>query len=318
MRVCYLIQTHKDPNQVCRLISTIKAASPTCFILISHDYTHCDFPATQLQSFSEIALIPKTVKGIRGDFSLVQAHLDAISWLLENQIHFDWLINLSGQDYPIRSPAQFEAMLGTATDDGFFEYFDILSSDSPLGIREGMDRYFYQYWRSKFQLNRFQKLVLKPIKTLINISQPWVRANLVYGLSIGLKASNPPFNPEFRCYGGSFFKALSKKAVIHLDQYLKEQPNLIAYYVNTRQPDESFFQTVLLNLSELKFSNYQWMYTDFSGTKAGHPRTLNQDDYPKLIQSEAYFARKFYSKNCEIFAQLDRHIFDASVQGKRI
>lgn len=314
MRVCYLIQTHKDPLQVCRLISTIKAVSPTCFILISHDYTHCDFPDVELQSFSNMALIPKTMGGIRGDFSLVQTNLDAMGWLLENKINFDWLINLSGQDYPIQSPAKFETMLATRTDDGFFEYFDIFSPESPLGIREGKDRYFYQYWRSKFQLNPLQRLVLKPVKSLINISQPWVRANLVYGLSIGIKASHPPFNSEFRCYGGSFFKGLSKQAVIHLYQYLEEHPKLIDYYVRTRQPDESFFQTILLNMPQLKFSNYQWMYTDFSGTKAGHPRTLNQEDYPKLIESDAYFARKFDSKNSQILNLLDRQIFDSSIQ----
>lgn len=313
MRVCYLIQTHKDPPQVYRLVSKIKEKSPNCFILISHDYTNCDFSSSLLESFTDVALIPKIAEGFRSDFSLVQGYLDSISWLLENEIHFDWLVNLSGQDYPIKSPAKFEEMLASRTDDGFVEYFEVLSVDSPWG-KQGKERYYYQYWRLRFQPNLWQKLILKPIEILINISQPWIRMNIAYGLSIGIKAKQIPFHKNFRCYGGSFFHVFSYRAIIYLHRHAQENPQLIRYYTNTLNPDESYIKTVLINADELNISNYQWMYVDFSETKSGHPQTFSDSDYPQIIKAEGYFARKFDSKNSKIFDLLDDHIFKNKLQ----
>jgi hypothetical protein len=307
MRVCYLIQTHKEPIQVCRLVSRIKKVSFHCFILISHDYSSCDFPSSLLDSFSNVALIPKTARGFRSDFSLVQAYLDSISWLLENEINFDWLVNLSGQDYPIKSPRELEEMLAHRKDDGLTEYFEVLSSESPWG-KQGKERYYYQYWRSSFQPHLWQKLILKPIEILINKLQPWVRMNLAYGLSIGIKAKKTPFHQNFRCYGGSFFHVFSYRSIMYLHHHAQKNPSLISYYRRTLNPDESYITTVLINANELNICNYQWMYVDFSQTKLGHPQTFSKKDYPKLIKAEGYFARKFDEKS-EIFDLLDHHIF---------
>lgn len=313
MLICYLLQTHNHPLQACRLIATLKKASPNCFVLVSHDYANCDFPSTLVEAFSNVALIPKAAQGFRSDFSLVQSHLDAIAWLLEKQIEFDWLVNLSGQDYPIKNPREFEAMLATRQDDGFVYYFDILAPDNPWGTA-GKNRYYYQYWRSRFQPNTWQKLLLKPFELLINHSQNWLRMNLAYGLSIGIKAKNPPFNANFRCYGGSCFHVISQRAAHYLHQQAQKNTYLIRYFSKTIIPDESYLKTVLLNAPNLNISHYQWMYTDFSGTKAGHPRVLDQTDYDKLIHADNYFARKFDYKNSEILDLLDQHIFNDSIK----
>ncbi len=309
MRVCYLIQTHTNPPQTCRLIATLKKASPNCFILVSHDYTNCDFPSHLIENFSDVALIPKLASGIRSDFSLVQAYLDAIAWLLENQIQFDWLVNLSGQDYPIKHPTEFEAMLAARQDDGFVSYFDILSLDSPWG-KEGVNRHYYQYWRPRFSLRPWMKLLLKPLEILINRSQTWLKINLAYGLSIGIKAKYHPFDENFRCYGGSYFQVISQRAALFLHHHAQENTALIDYFSKTLNPDEAYQKTVLINAPSLNIANYQWMYDDFSGTKAGHPRTLNHTDYDKLIQANNYFARKFDSNQSKILDLLDNHLFN--------
>jgi hypothetical protein len=312
MRICYLIQTHKHPQQVSRLISRLQQTGSDCFVLVIHDFDNSDFPAELLRPFANVHLLAKTVRGIRGDFSLVQSYLNAIDWLFQNQIGFDWLINLSGQDYPTQSTTQLAAWLATCPEDGLFEFFEVFSTASPWGIREGEERYLYQYWRSNLELNRCQKAALKPLQLLINSSQPWLRLDWAYGLSLGIKAA-APFKPDLRCYGGSFFKILSYRAVRYLQSYVQTHPDLTRYYLRTRQPDESFMQTVLLNAPDLKFSNANWMYYDFSETQSGHPRNLNQTDYAKLIQPNVYFARKF-EPDSEVLDLLDRRIFDSSVQ----
>jgi hypothetical protein len=147
---------------------------------------------------------------------------------------------------------------------------------------------------------------------LINAIQPWLKIDLIYGLSIGIKAVPSPFNQAFRCYGGSCFHVCSSQTAIYLYHYSQENSERIRYFSRVIVPDESYIKTVLLNTPQLTFANYAWMYADFSETKSGHPRTLSKDDYSKLVQSEAYFARKFES-NSEVLDLLDRRIFDTLI-----
>ncbi|MFM6290640.1 MAG: hypothetical protein ACKN9E_15105, partial [Microcystaceae cyanobacterium] len=121
-------------------------------------------------------------------------------------------------------------------------------------------------------------------------------------------------NDKFRCYGGSFFHIISYQSAAYLHQQAQENISLIRYFSKTLNPDESYLQTVLVNAPTLNISHYQWMYTDFVGTKAGHPQILDQIDYHKLIHADNYFARKFDANNTQILDQLDQHIFNDSIK----
>ena len=309
MKVLYLIQTHKNPDQIYRLIQTIKKSSPSSQILISHDFKGCSLDTKTLGNFQDVHIIRGS--GGRGDFSIIQGYLNAVEWILSNNIKFDWLFNITGQDYPIQPLPQIEKFLADTKYDGFLEYFDVLSESeqNPWGSREGSDRYLYQYWRSGGYLSLWQRALVKIPRMVINNAQPLVRLNSSYGMMVGVRTNSSPFDEKFACYAGSYFKTLSRKCVEYLHEFCHKNPDLISYYERTCIPDESFIQTVLVNSGLFNLCNDHKRYIDWTGTRHGHPRLLTSQDYPAIIKSSAHFARKFdITQDSEILDMLDARI----------
>jgi len=303
MKVLYLIQTHKNPEQIYRLVQTIKKSSPKSFVLISHDIKGCYLDESPLRNLPDVEVIRG--EGGRADFSIIQGYLDAVEWLLSRKIQFDWLFNISGQDYPTQPLPQVERFLAETKYDGFLEYFDVLSdSEQNLwGSREGRDRYLYQYWRSGGYLSTWQRALVKIPRMAINNVQSLIRINSSYGLMVGLRSSSSPFNDLFVCYAGSYFHTLSRKCVEYVYNFCKQNPSIIKYYINACQPEESLIQTILVNSRLFSLCNDKKRYIDWTEKHLGHPRTLTTKDYPSLIQSNSHFARKFDIKQ-------DRKILD--------
>lgn len=312
MKVLYFIQTHTNPEQIQRLVNTIKKTSSDSYILISHDSTFCSLDNTLLTSMPEVEIIQlKKENGVvRGSFAENQAYLDAIQWIFDHNIYCDWFVNLSGQDYPTQSLFLFENFLATTNFDGFLEHRDILSKDSYYG-KYGRDHYLYQYWHSGLQLAKWQRGLLKPFRIVLNNSQPLVRVDSSYQFSVGVRSFSGIFNSSFRCYGGSYFKILSKKCIEYLYETSKQRDDLIAYYKRTVVSAESFVQTILANSGLFNLCDNNNFYIDWTGTKHGRPNILTVADYSKIVETkDVYFARKFdIKKDSKILDLLDERIY---------
>jgi hypothetical protein len=310
MKICYFIQTHKNPAQIYRLIHSIKKLSPNSQIIVSHDSTSCTLDVDALENLAGVRVF--LVESVnRGDFTQVQNYLDSVDWLLTNKIDFDWLINLSGQDYPIKSLAQIEKFLADTKYDGFMSYRNILSQPTRWDTKMCLARYFYQYKIFTKNLSKWTETLLKPLK-IINYFQPWFRVNFTYGIKIGVKAKTP-FNRDFVCYKGSYFCTLSRKCIEYLHLVSKTNSNLVDYYKRVDVPDESFLQTLIINSGFFNICNECKHYIDFSKTNSGHPQSLTTDDYINLIQSDRHFARKFDpSLDSEILDLLDSKVLQLS------
>jgi len=301
MRVCYIIQTHKNPKQISRLVQTIKKSSPKSYILLVHDFTACSLNEVPIQELAEFEVLQLNGKGKRADFSMLQGYLDALDWIFNCRIDFDWLINLSGQDYPTQSLLEMEKFLDNTFYDGFLNYYQVISNRSPWGIREGRERYFYHYWHSSNSLSAWQRALLKPLRILINNTQPLIRFNCSYdNLMVGFKTQANPFSHDFLCYGGSYFHTLSKKCVQFIHNFSKQNTSFVDFYRRTSVPVESFIQTVLINSNLFNICNDNKRYINFSRSRHGHPKILTVEDYSILAnKSGIYFARKFDAEKDE-------------------
>ncbi|WP_208346679.1 beta-1,6-N-acetylglucosaminyltransferase, partial [Aetokthonos hydrillicola] len=257
---------------------------------------------------SNIEVIP--AKGSRGvDFSIIQNYLDAVKFLKDNNIHFDWLINITGQDYPTQPLSETQKFLAETTYDGFLEYFEVFSKESHWSIREGYTRYYYKYNQLLSHLPEGQKEILNYLK-VINYIQPFFRLNFSYGVTVGLRSSTP-FNEKFICYGGSFFCTLSRKCVEYLYEFSISNTDVVNYYKGVCVSVESYIQTVLVNSQLFNLCNNPKRYFDFYKTRNGHPRILTTNDYPLIVQSNTHFARKFdLSRDSKILDLLDTRILE--------
>ena len=309
MKICYLLQTHKNPKQIERLVHRVKQLSPDAQVLISHDFANCDLDRSLFQDLADVEIIPS--QGGRGNFSTVQSYLDAVEWFLNSGRKFDWLTNLSGQDYPIQALSDVEKFLEQTDNDGFIEHFEVFSKQCPWKPQEGYSRYFYKYQTLVSHLSEWQKELLKPMKAL-NYVQPFFRVNFSYGITLGLKTS-VPFDQNFICYGGSFLCTLSRECVEYLHNFVKSNPKVIHYYQGVANPDECFIQTVLVNSQLFKLCNDCKRYFDFSQTRNGHPRILSTIDFSALANSQAHFARKFdLAQDQEILDLIDDRLLQIS------
>jgi len=304
MKACYLILSHKNPKQIYRLIRTIKTASPDCCIVLSHDPRNCDVDVSQLEKIPGVYVLFATAD--RGDFSLVQNYFAAVDWLLSNSIDFDWLIKLSAQDYPTQPISEIEDSLSKTQYDGFMEYFQVFSPESHWSIKEGSGRYLYRYKKIPLHLPNWLSSMLK-VTRVVNHLQRFFRVDFEYGLRLGVRPK-PIFNRNFQCYGGLFFTILSKECIKYLNNFYKNNPQIVDYYEETLIPEESLIQTILINSKKFKFYNQCKHYIDFSNSIHGHPKILTENDFDAMTQDNYYFARKFdLNSNSRIFDILDQY-----------
>jgi hypothetical protein len=302
--VCYFIQSHRDPEQIYRLARTLRRGSPRSPIVVWHDFTKCDLDAAPLAELPDVHLLRSSWPLVRGTFSnQVQTYLAVIDWLEREGLSYDWLVNLSAQDYPVTPLATIEAFLDAATCDGFLRYWDVLSPASPWSRRKARARYWYRYWR------------LSPA------AEPWLRAArpltrflplhvyLDYGPFLGVRVLRTPFHDGFRCQGGWAFFTLRRHAVLYLRDFLAGHPEVVRHYRGTIAPEESIVQTVLVNSGRFDLVNDDLRYIDYTRAYKGAPRTLTTADLPLLASGRYHFARKFdLAVDREVLDRIDREL----------
>jgi hypothetical protein len=300
MKVCYFIQSHKNPQQIYRLVRAIKKSSPFAQIIIGHDFTNSYLDMTVLQNLPDVHFIRINQPAIRGDFSLLQPYLQAINWLITNNSNFDWLVYISGQDYPTQPISNIEDFLAKTVYDGFMLYFD--ASQCPWQKKEVFYRYLCQYYR----LPDWAGKILS--KALIITKITPIVFSIYYGSLIGLPAKKTPFSEQFTWYGGSQWHTLSRKCVYYIRNFIRENPQLVKYYKKTLVPDESFIQTILINNRNFNICCDNKRYIDFTGTTGGHARILTSQDYETITTGGFHFARKI-EQNADILDMLDTYMF---------
>lgn len=301
--------SHKNPEQIYRLIQTIKTFSPNSHILLSHDPRNCELDVSRLKKIPGVNL--QFATGERGDFSLVQNYFSAINWLLSNNIDFDWLIKLSAQDYPTQPLDKIEDSLSTTQYDGFLEYFNVFSSESHWNMREASGRYLYRYNKFPIHLPEWVVSMLK-ITKMFNYVQNLFRIDFEHGLRFGIKRKCI-FNKNFQCYGGHFFTILSKQCIQYLNQFYDNNPNIVEYYKGVLIPEESMIQSILVNSKKFKLYNECKHYVVFFNSLHGHPAILTEKDFHAMTQENYYFARKFdINVDSKILDTLDKHILGKS------
>lgn len=124
LRVAYLLLAHKDFTQVSRLIKAIY--SPNHVYVI-----HVDARNTQLRSelsefakqYPNVALLARSFAVYWGGIEMIYATLESAFALLD-AADWDFMVNLSGQDYPICSDRELCSFLSKKIGSNFDGAFD--------------------------------------------------------------------------------------------------------------------------------------------------------------------------------------------------
>jgi hypothetical protein len=162
----------------------------------------------------------------------------------------------------------------------------ILSKSGIAKIRQGggtennYDKRTAIYFPTFVLGNSTAKRIAK--RALVELTGGWNRTFSIFRR----KASD-----NVKSYFGSSWICLSGETECWMESYLKSHPEYIRFYRNVNCPDESFFQTLLMN-SPYKNKRADYLhYVDWS-EGGNNPKVLKIEDLENLMASDKLMARK--------------------------
>lgn len=273
--IAYLVLVHRFPEQFKRLFKTIH--DPANFYLIHVDKNSGPELEADIRSF--LAAYPnsevlESKAALWGGYSLVDAELRGMARLLEMGQDWEVFINLSGQDFPLKTQKYIKTFLAQRRGKEF-----IKASDQQQVRPDTMPR--------------VQKYVFE-------LRDRMVRTVLSRKF---LEGATPYIGNQWMMVSRRFCQFVCHDA--RADRYK-------AFYRNTFIADEGFFQTVMMNTAEHgdviqdDMRMIDWIP---DGDIKLRPRTYTSEDAAALIASPNLFARKFdVEVDAGIFDILESHL----------
>jgi len=282
-KIAYILLCHKDPAAIARQAQALTSAGDLVSI-------HFDARAPK-SAFDEIKSIlgdnpgvafAKRIKCGWGEWSLVQATLNAVQAAVDSFPRATHFYMLSGDCQPIKPARQMHEFLD-ASDVDYIESFDFFESD---WIKTGLkgERLIYRHWfNERTQSWRFYKSLELQQKFKLTREVP-------NGLKIMI---------------GSQWWCLRRRTVESLLDYLAANRQVKRFFATTWIPDETFFQTLVRHLvpaTEIRTRTLTFLlFTDY-----GMPVTFYNDHYDFLLSQNALFARKISAEAKQLKERLAR------------
>jgi hypothetical protein len=260
VRIGYIILAHTLPDQLVRLVRRL--GSDRALFLVHVDARapdeYMEIVRRELGAQANVELLPRRRVQWCG-FSLVEAALSGIHRLLRAEDPPDYGVLLTGQDYPICTPAEIEDRLATAAGYSFLTH------------RPSQGRFLRRMTRAHWHGTLGSRKVRFPNR-LMPLSFP-------RRIPAGLEP-----------WDGSAHWCLSREC---LEYVVTRESRTIDFFRWVACPEESFFQSILMS-SPLAptLVNDDLRYVDWSEGGAS-PRVLTVFDLDRMLASDALFARKF-------------------------
>lgn len=288
--IVYLVQNHRPPGQLARLVRALGSGSPGALVVVVHDAQAGLATTAEVEHATGVPVLPTLERARRGYFSLIAPYADAVAWLAARGEDYDWLVYLSAQDYPARPLAELETLLAQSDTDGFLRLWRAFAPGPCWRRHQGELRYRLQYRDVGSALLRLLRLV-----RFLNAWQRRLHLHLVYGPRFGIRPRRSPFESGLECWGGTQWTTLRRAAAEHVAERVLEGGELVEWFRRTVCPDEALVQTLLMAAGRFRLVDDDLRYVDFSGRRDGHPRTLLRRDLDSVIASGKIFARKLDS-----------------------
>ena len=269
MRVAFLMQCHKNPEQINLLLDALNHPMVDVFVHVDKKSQEMRTKITQRDG---VYILPEhqCVDVQWAQYSQVEATLQLLSAAVNRggYSHY-WLI--SGQDYPLCPVGDIMDFLEANQEANFIECSQIM----PFNKRN--DVYF-----PNFVIGR--KLWKKVLKNL------WIYSTGGWNTTISIVKRKAP--DDFKYWFGSSWWCLNGKTVQWIADYLNGHPEYGKFFKHSLCSDECFFQTLVMNSP---FANNVKPYLHYIKWEKGmsSPKILTESDYQDIVTSSKLMARKF-------------------------
>jgi Core-2/I-Branching enzyme len=273
--IAYFILVHRYPEQFKRLLRAIYEPGNSYVVHIdkSSGEALADDIAEFLKPYQGVKILPAQ-NALWGGYSLVEAELRGMEMLLEMGDRWTHYINLSGQDFPLKSQRYIR---------------DFLKANPGKQYIRALD----QGARRPETMNRLDNYFIEAMGEMVPTEIP--RAFLA--------DAKPYIGTQWKTVTRSFCQYVCHDPAA--EQY-KE------FYRNSFIADEGFFQTVLMNHGAMgQVMNDDLRMIDWvpDGEIKLRPRNFGIADFAALARSPDLFARKFDSvEDPEILSLMETHL----------
>jgi hypothetical protein len=299
MKLAFLIFAHTAPNQLARLIKRLSSPNNILYVFVDKKADIDKFKAAITEIPSENVRWIKNRKSISwGDFTLVDAYLSAFEEILEQGPEPDYILTISGQDYPIATNEMINHWLARHRNQSIIEY-TLVNEDAPH-ILHRLENYF-------LLVKRHHSIVYPhpnpntPRRKLFNAL---LRLSGMFPL--------PRRRPLPEYYFGTNWMQLKPIAAKYLIDFARRNPAVVKYFRLVQSPDELFCQTVLLNAPESvrgEICNKRLTYMQWDRGENSYNIPISLDEIPAMLSSGRFFARKFDElQGYEIYDQIDQQL----------
>ena len=277
MRLAYFLPVHKYAHLFKRIFRAIYDAENTYLIHIdkkSEPSFHQEI-RDFLSPYANVRFMP-SYDCVYYGYSTLDIDLKAIKELLNEK--WDFFLNVSGQDFPLKSQAYIRNYLESRRDKNFVQVRDIEKEWKKISYRA---HWYVIELKINSRILQRKRLLPTPI---------W-----------------RPYPKGYRRYGGSAWCILNREFC----EYLTLDPSydrLKRFMKHTIIPEEEFFQTVIMNSpfkdtvinDNKRFITFQGirMFDNLARTVGlrgyyySRMKLVTMDDLDKLTKSDAFFARK--------------------------
>ncbi|WP_101067223.1 DUF5928 domain-containing protein [Roseovarius salinarum] len=269
-KIAYILLSHKNPDAVIRQAETLTAAGDCMSIHFDARAKpeHYQRIRRALDGNPGVTFARRRIKCGWGEWSLVQASLNALEAAVDAFPRATHFYMLSGDCVPIKSAAYAHAFLDD-NDADFIESFDFFESDwIKTGIKA--ERLTYRHF---FNERRQKRLFY---------------ASLNLQRRLGLERAVPA---DIDVQIGSQWWCLRRRTVEWILDFTRQRRDVMRFFRTTWIPDETFFQTLVRHLvpqEEIETRTLTFlMFTDY-----GVPVTFYNDHYDLLLNQDFLFARK--------------------------
>jgi Core-2/I-Branching enzyme len=307
MAVAYHLLAHRSPEQVARLVRAIWHPENTYVIHYDARRPAAEHAAIQAIATGRPNIIIQPPKPVLwGRYSLYLAQHEGLRLALASERSWSHWINVSGQCYPLIPQDRLIAELSAQPDTTLTLNFEPLKPGGwwPNAANRLTYHYIDQPWLEWWLRlpgigRRLRKWVFR--ETLVPLPRlPWIRYRLP---------------TDFVWHGGTNWCVISRKAadsVVSSPAAEKIRRSLR----HSAAPDESIFQTVLLNGPfAASVRNQGHCFANWKSGNVASPSLFEPADWPRLVEAAArgdFFARKFASDS-PLFDQIDRSLLHQSV-----
>lgn len=287
----YLVVAHRGYDQVHDLIRTLKGSGADVLLHLSTNAAPWRHTAVgELVGSGEVATVPRPAEVAWGDPSIYDAILRGFAQALQLP-GWEWLVTISGQDFPVRPPTDLAEHLRTTPHDAFLEGRPLLArSAGDVGISLDEARLRYCHRHRFFRSSR-------PALSRGYGSGPFHVRRAGPTLTAAGRRHRSPEQLD-RLFGagfhvGSSWTELRRPVVEHVVERSRYDERIRDLWTHSLFPEEGILPSLVLEAAAHPEPSGATRFISWSHSVGGHPDLVDVALLEDALASGAYLARKF-------------------------